>query len=562
MLRNKTWLVSIFSFWLMSCVLISAQEAEVFELGQIIHPRVMAMTSPASRPEIVGDQMMVSSPFKKTRAHVKQGFVLLYSNWDFEAYRHFSTALQDDPDCLLAYAGVAFSLAKPNSEYSSYRVAAINRMLDLIDADDARVENGEPERFPKVEKQFAVAVANLVSTGQVEAVNMFKKISEEQPHYTTAVLSSLLLSRGSYDVNGFPTPTQRQTIKRTSELLEQNPGNTAVHSFMMSLLAPAPVQHTDLRKEVFPSALFLTKAYPDVAPWQHALGHFLYQVGDYEEAAEAFRKTAKLYGAWMNESGASFSDCPGYIKAKCYLAHALYQHGDFDAAVKVAKELRGLKVDGDRLSSEGDIMLLWRAYTLQAHLYIARGDTGDMELAHRSLPDRDELKPYLVDRELPTFLGLYIEALSTYIGARKAIEKGNLTAAKSLRDNVLSKNMKAMSSVINAVQKSAEYADYYEASHSMVIYNIELSGLISLNGSVEDQVSATTWFYSALNKQGMTSLMLPAIVITPMENRLAEYYIKKKDYQKAHESYGAALKKRPNNQPSLTGAKRMLGQMQ
>ena len=226
--------------------------------------------------------------------------------------------------------------------------------------------------------------------------------------------------------------------------------------------------------------------------------------------------------------------------------------------MKVATDLRLIKLDSERLMSTGSQVLLWRGYTLPAQLYIARGEIGDMDLAHASLPDRDELKPFLENQEIPSLAGLYIEALSTYIGARKALSDGVLNAARVLHEKTLTKNIQAMTTALPVAQNSSEYSHYYEASRCIAIYDMELSGLIALNGTADDQVSAPSWFRSAIDRQGVNSMMLPPLVLTPMEHRLAEYFLQKSEYTKAYESYNLGLKKYPNNMASLQGAKKAL----
>ncbi|MDC0087918.1 hypothetical protein OAI07_00080 [Akkermansiaceae bacterium] len=564
MLFNKAWRASILSVLIIGSigsVSVYAEDESEFSLDQVIHSRVSEMKAPKIRAGIVSDKTVLSSPSEKARTHVKQGFALIYAQWDFEAYRHFSEALEEDPDFLMAYAGIAFSLAKPHGEYAAYRVAAVNRILDLVEADDEAVKKGQAGRFPLIEKQFAIATANLVSAEPTVASNLFAQIGEEFPNHTMAVLTRIFLSSGGYDINGFETPSQKEGLEKATELLKANPKSPTMHSFLMSLMASAPAQQESVKKQALPSAHFLTRRFSDIPAWHHSLGHFSYLIGDYRSAKKAFRMSAKLYLSWMEENAVDHNDCEGYIKAMCYLADTLYRSGDFDEAMKVAKELRTLKVDSERVSSAGSQMLLWRGYTLSAHLYIARGNAGDMELAHQSLPDKNELKPYLENQELPTFVGLYIEALSTYIGVRKAIDVDSLEAAKVLHRDILTKNMNSMASVLEVVKNTDEYSAYYEASLSMTIYGIELAGLIAQNGSEDDQVLASSWFRSAIDRQGFSPLMLPASVIEPMENRLGEYHLEKQEYERAYESYSEALRKQHNNMPSLLGAKKALDNM-
>ena len=316
MLPNQAKHFSLIIFMTLSSMVLHAEEKAPFSIDQVVHPRIAELKEPVMRAGISTTKMMISSPSEKAREHVQQGFALVHAQWDLEAYRHFATALKADPDCLMAYAGVGFALAKPRGEYTAYRNAAVSRMLDLIEADDAAVKTGQLERFPKVEKQFAIATANLISSSANNAGVLFQKIGEEFPNYTEAILMGIFLSKGSYDINGFATPAQKKAVKKTFTLLAERPDSPLVHSFLVSLLAPAPTEHADFKKQAMPSAKFLANKFPDIPAFQHTLGHFAYRTGDYEKAEKAFSKSAELYIAWMKENGVALSDCEGYVKAQ------------------------------------------------------------------------------------------------------------------------------------------------------------------------------------------------------------------------------------------------------
>jgi len=147
-----------------------------FTLDQVIAPRVKKMALPEMRPNLTGVKIAISSPSEKAREHVKQGFALVHAQWDFEAYRHFCAALVEDPECLMAYSGISLALAKPFSEYAKYRRAAVNRMQDLMEADDRLVKAGKVGRFTMMEKKFSYAVATLVAVSPRDAGLMFLKL--------------------------------------------------------------------------------------------------------------------------------------------------------------------------------------------------------------------------------------------------------------------------------------------------------------------------------------------------------------------------------------------------
>jgi len=524
----------------------------------VIDSRVAKMAIPEMRPKMVGEQMTISSPSKKARDHVMQGFALVHAQWDFEAYRHFCAALTEDPDCLMAYCGVTLALAKPYNEYSNYRMAAVTRMLDLIDADDKARDAGKAERFPAVEKRFAVATATLVSSSPRDAGVLFHKLGEEFPHLIQARLLALFLTRGGYDILGTPSLEQDFAVKKTLELMKAHPENPMIFGFWVALNAEAPLAAINIKKDVLPHARTLAQMCPRVPSWQHALGHYEWRAGNFLLAERAFTEAAKLYEEWMKREGVGINDCEGYIRSKCYLANTFYQRGDFTAAMRVAKEIRSIKPDPDRPSSPGNHILLWRAYTLPARLYMAHGADGDMDRALTSFPTKAELAPFTGHALTPTLAGAYIEALSAYIGARKAIDDKAMKAAGILHKQTFRKQIIAMAKVADGAKRASDFSHYYNAGSSLALYDMELAGLIALNGMKDMRMTAANWFMSARDKQGIASMMMPPSVLTPMENRLAEYYLRIGDNAAAYTSYQDGLTRSPNNMVSLLGIKNCL----
>ena len=538
-------------------------EARPFSLDDVIHPRLGALIDPKDRPNIIGLEMPVSGKSEQVSGHVKQGFALVHAQWDFEAYRHFAAALKEDDECLMAYCGVAFALAKPFNEYTSCRVAAVDRILDLIEADDLLEKSGEPEKFPRFEKMFAIATANLVAVSPVGAGRQFKELGRGFPNMLQSKLIGAFMTRGSYDINGYPDTQQEQTIQSIKALIKETPENPMVHSFLLSLLAQAPDNHKDfdLKTEVLPYARFLVKKHPDMPSWRYTLGHYEWRAGNYSLAEAAFTKSSEQYSEWMLKNDISINDSEGYIKSMCYLANTLYQRGNFDRAIEIAKELREIKLDAARPHSAGNEILLWRGYTLMSRLYAARGNEGDLDKALEHLPNKKDLKSFVEIENTPSLVGAYIEAFATYLGARRAVEAGDHKAAEFLHKDSFRKIETKIKEFAVPAQRSGQFDHYFNAGSSLAILDMELAGLIALNGPEDSQLTASNWFRSARDKQGVPSAMLPPLVIEPMENRLAEYYKKVKDDVASYEAYRSGLERYPNNMASLLGVKETLARL-
>ena len=535
-----------------------ATEVKVFSINSVVAPRVAALPAPKLRPGSVGILMDVSSASEKARAHVKQGFALVHAQWDFEAYRHFCAAIQEDKECLLAYCGVTLALAQPFNEDAEYKRAAVERMLDLMEADVAAVKEGKLERYPKVEKQFCAAAATMVSDSPASAGEVFLALGEKFPNLLQARLLGVFFTRGSYDVTGSASPAQLRAIERTQKILKEHPENPLVLGFWASLCADVPNTNVSLKTEVLPAARKLGEKSPEMPSWWHTIGHLEWRAGNYLLAERAFQKSTELYTTWMKETGTNINDCPGLIKVKCYLANTLYHRGDFAGAMKVAKEVRSLKLDIKRPQSDGNRMLLWRGYSLPARLYIARGAAGDMDRGIKSLPDAKELKAFAAHPQFPTLAGTYINALRVYMGCRKAIDDKAMTDAQSMHRGIYRKHIEALVQVLEGAKRTSDAKHYFHAGRCLAIYDKEVAGMIHMHGEAATRLAAVGSFFSARDLQYVPSLMMPPMVITPMENRLGECYLLIGEQAKAYEAYSEGHKHYPNNIESLLGMKKCL----
>jgi len=535
-----------------------AVEKKPFTLDLVISPLLKSMAVPEKRPKMIGEQMAIASSSEKARDYVTQGFALVHAQWDFEAYRNFCVALQEDPDCLMAYCGVALSLARPHNEYIVFRRAAVDRVLDLLEADKSLEDAEQLGRYPDVEKEFAAAVVTLVSTSPRTAGAMFHQISQEYPNFVQAQLLALFLSRGGYDMMGDPMPGQVQAVQRSRKFLEKYPENPMVIGFWLSLNVSAPRTALDFEKELLPYARKLVEIDPELPSWQYVLGYYEWRVGNHPAAQKAFGKAAELYAHWMKEESVGVNDCEGFIKAKCFQANVLYQSGHFDEAMKVAQEVRGIKLDPKRPQSQGNAMLLWCGYNLPARLYLSRGEKGDMDKALKSLPGAKEVASFVKHKKYPTLAGVYTDALSIYLGCRKAIDQKDLKAAKSLHRDVFRKHIKDLAQVSKSATQVSDYAHFLRAGNCLAVYDSELAGLIAWRGPEQTRVVAAGQFLAARDKQQPSSVMISPLLLVPMDNRLGEYYLSAADPEEALAAYQDANKRIVNNVESLQGMKRSL----
>lgn len=533
----------------------SARKPVLFDLSDVVHPRIAGLRPPSPSVSINGVLCKVTTASPQARKHVKEGFALVHAQWHFEAYRHFCAALAIDPECIMAYAGVALAWIQPFNEYAHCRDAAVARMLELGKADEANVERGEKQRYLPSERRFVAAVAALVAQKPGDAADLFMSLANDEPHCLQAKIIGLFLNRGEYNVANEPSPARLGVLDELRKLMADHPDNFMLMGFWLMLNSDAPNSSVNIKTEILPYARYLAKECSEVPSWQHALGHFEWRVGNYMLAERAFRRAIKLYEEWMEREGVSMGDCEGLVKSKCYLANALYQMGDFDGALRVAGSLRALKADPARPQCAGNQMILWRAHHLPARLYITRDGAENLQRALQSLPTKEELQPYVADAQSPTLAGVYVEALAAYIGCRQAIEQNSMRDAHALKNTRLRGLIKQLAEVAEGAMKSPDFTHYFNAGSSLAIYDTELAGLIALADDTSASPMALNHFMSARDKQGVPSLMMPPLVLSPMENRVGDYYHSIGRHADAYEAYYQGLVRYPHNMASLEGVR-------
>ena len=182
-------------------------ESTEFSLDSVIHLSVKNLKPPQWYPDIVSWDPAVSANSKEVQMHVSQGIALIHAGWDFEAYRHFVEAVKKDPECLMAYWGIALSLAGPNSEVVECRLAAVRRMIDLVTQGKGTVsEQGQAE-----------AMAFVFSEQPERAPEVFAAVSEKYPNNLQLKLMASFLKRDGYDDLFGPRMGQRLSLIHISE---------------------------------------------------------------------------------------------------------------------------------------------------------------------------------------------------------------------------------------------------------------------------------------------------------------------------------------------------------
>jgi tetratricopeptide (TPR) repeat protein len=497
--------------------------------------------------------MAISSSSEMAASHVAQGLGRMNASWDFEAYRHFCEAAKLDPNCLMAYWGIAMSLAGSQHEFFSERKAAVDRMLDLLELEIA----AKKIRWSDLEKRYAQAAGYLLTSGVRTAGLAFNSLSEKYPADIQARLFSLFLQRDGFDSGGKPLIGQKRANEGIKKMLEQHPDHLSVMAFWVSSQAEAPFNVSKLRGEVLPVARKLVRLLPKYPPYHLMLAHVEARCGNAALAIQAANDAVSSYEAYMNEEKVNLYDCDGWIRSKIYLATLHEMKGEKRKAEEVGKELAEIKVDEKRLFSRGAGLLLWEGRNVGARIMMGRSDIASFKKGQKILEILPEEQWYK-DKSLAL---PYRNCLAIYLAVRMAIADKDMKSSKALFDQFLLR-VDALGKTQKLASKTSSYSDWARAMNTLLMMVPELRGLIAQNEDGAIRLSAATWFRSASDRQGSPSNLLPPSVDYPMKWRLGLFYLQDGKLEKAEEAFREGLALRPNHLATLEGFHQVLKKME
>jgi tetratricopeptide (TPR) repeat protein len=525
------------SVWRMiaAWMVVSASAAELPDVEAAIPPPVKALGVPAFMEFPGGIRMAVTAADAEAQAHVNQGLNHLHAGWEFEASRHFAAAMRRDPSCLLAHWGMVMSLIDPGPESLEARNAAALRMLELVE------QGGGTE----LERGHAYGLVKYMQEGAAAAADAFRKVAARFPNDVQTAVLAALFGRGGYDAFGEATPDQERSEKQLLALIARFPDNPAPLHALLFIRAEGgdPADSLAMVEK-------LGRMVPDYPPFLHLAGHWQWRAGHHAAAATAFGRSAELYQQWREAQKAAVADCPEWIKAESYRAAALASMGDFEEALKVAKNLAATPLAEDRPSSSGNRMLLWEAKTLPARILLARAAKGDVAAAAASLPKPDSLKKY----HAHTLAYWWIDGLRFVIEAERLLEKKDLDGTRDVLQ-ALTLHGESLAKIRSSAAAGGEASFWNRTFRALEVLASDLRGRVALAGPANLRGSAYNWFSSAADRQLPASLLMPPAVLTPMASRLGRYFLDANQFDEAIEAYLRALAAFPNDIGALTGLK-------
>lgn len=505
-----------------------SEEAETFAYKAVIAAPIQELGPPRIRVEVGEPNILVFSQSLKAQEHVRQGFAMIHASWDFEAYRHFAVALEEDPQCLMAYCGIVMALTNPEHEFKEQRARAFNRMLSL-----AEHKEGDEYVYPENERMYAVAVAELMANGLQRGAAAFRQLATNYPNDLQAQLFALLLSRGGYNALGNPRLQQRETVAKLEALHEEYPNEPMVLNFLLMSQAEAPYQAVDFKEYMLPLAKKLVELSEGKVPsWQSLLGYVAWRSGDLEQAEAAFAEAVRLYDVWRVEDEVEPADSEGMLRAQLFLATALHAREEKLAAIAEVDAVVRFCAPITRKYSTGSLTSKWIGGLLPMKMAI---EQDDFAAAKERLPKVGKVKK---DNLMP--FDAIVTAYKIYLDTRLLAQAKNHKAAK-LGHAKMAALLTEIKDKQGLVSNSPEFGDYVRELQTLGVLHKALTGDVT-----EQKGMINVWYQAAADAQTQSSRLLPPNILYPLEYKLGVIQEQDGRTEDAKSSLISALKRQPS----------------
>lgn len=284
----------------------------------------------------------VSTKNPEAQQFFDQGLALIYGFNHDEAALSFRRAAELDPQCAMAWWGVALALG-PNYNDPEPDMAREKASWDAIQKARALAANATPQ-----ERAYIDALARRYSNDpkpdlQRLAIAYHDAMRDLANHEPADLDAATLAAESGMDLHpwqlwtadGKPTEGTPEIIATLQSVLQRDPSHIGANHFLIHALeaSPHPEQATA-------AAGRLAKLAPEAGHLVHMPGHIYMRTGDYHAATEANVKAAAVDREYIGRFHvAGMYPAMYYNHNLHFLAIAAAMEGRFAAANKAATEL-------------------------------------------------------------------------------------------------------------------------------------------------------------------------------------------------------------------------------
>ncbi len=261
-----------------------------------------ASTPPPLFNDLGSLQHTITTKSPEAQQYFNQGLRLIYAFNHDEAQRAFKEATRLDPDCAMAYWGIAFTLG-PNynlpvdAERDRAAYAAIQKAVALA----PKVSEAERSYIDAIAKRH-VADANadrkVLDAAFADAMREVAKRYPDDLDAATLFAESMMNLRpwGLWTHDGKPQPGTEEIVATLESVLKRDPNHPgAIHYYIHTVEASNQPERAE------PYADRLGKLTPGAGHLVHMPSHIYIRIGRYNDAAEVNAKAAAVDAAYIEK---------------------------------------------------------------------------------------------------------------------------------------------------------------------------------------------------------------------------------------------------------------------
>jgi tetratricopeptide (TPR) repeat protein len=244
----------------------------------------------------------ITAASPSAQQYFDQGLRLVYAFNHDEATRAFKEAARLDPNCAMAYWGIALTLG-PNynlpadAEHDRAAYEAIQKALALA----PKVSDAERAYIEAIAKRHSSdpnADRKALDTAYADAMREVAKRYPEDLDAATLFAESMMNLRpwGLWTQDGQPQPGTEEIVATLESVLKRNPEHPgAIHYYIHTVEASNQPERAE------PYADRLGKLVPGAGHLVHMPSHIYIRIGRYHDAAEVNAKAAAIDAAYIEK---------------------------------------------------------------------------------------------------------------------------------------------------------------------------------------------------------------------------------------------------------------------
>ncbi|MGJ8695060.1 MAG: hypothetical protein ACSHYF_01995 [Verrucomicrobiaceae bacterium] len=501
------------------------------QLNRVFAPYLKDLPPPILHKGIGTSSLKISTKSPEAQRWFNQGLCLLHAFWEFEAYRSFLQAAEADPDCAMAYWGIAMSLPGKLPESRVERNAALERALEL-----------SPKASPH-EQAYITVLQSLINSGSTRAIENIRTLLKKFPDDPEAGGFLAYWLRDGFK-DGKPGPGTSAGLEVLDEHLKRHPKHPGLHHYRIHLLEPGPDFATALD-----SALLLPEITPNAPHLVHMPGHIFHLQGDYHRAVLIFQLARRVEESYLKVQGIPPIDSPNYLHNLHFLVFSALESGEVDQALEAAVSFASIKIPEGRNQAIGSYQTNYLSQQLPALVHARMGNYGEAASLIDPEAHTDGTPPYFFLQGFKTYFEVRQLMAQTKEADRTALLKARLKFRQILR------SYKAAKPIVDTVGESMPYET---SMITLDLLDIELRAFFESPQADDDTLRSTMELAS--EKQNSLAYIEPPFLPWNVEEQFGNLWLQRKNKEEAAKWFRKSLKLRPKSGPALLGLARATGQ--